>query len=260
MAHLDTLLQAGPPGAGSTAHSGAPAARDILVIAALNIVLVWSVTGGVIWQSYRDAVDDWKRTAANFSLATAAYAQQTLVATDLMLRSMLDWIADEDIQSETQFAEVMQQRRFHEAIRDRLVGLPQVSVASIFNKEGHLLSSSSDWPAPSIYIGQRETFLAQVRPNSPPISISRALPDLNTKRWTFYLSRKIKSKADELLGVAVVGIESRLLLQPVPPDLARRGQLGIAVPARRRAARDHVGHARSAGQDLRRRPADPHDS
>ena len=31
---------------------------------------------------------------------------------------------------------------------------------------------------------------------------------MNTKRWNFYLSRRIKSKADELLGVAVAGIES----------------------------------------------------
>ena len=31
---------------------------------------------------------------------------------------------------------------------------------------------------------------------------------MNTKRWNFYLSRRIKSKADQLLGVAVVGIES----------------------------------------------------
>jgi C4-dicarboxylate-specific signal transduction histidine kinase len=206
LSHLDTLLQARR--AGRRQQGSFSSGRGILVIAALNIVLLWSVTGGVVWQSYRDAVDDWKRTAANFSLTTAAYAQQTLVATDLMLRSMLDWITDEDIPSETQFADLMKQRRFHEAIRDRLVGLPQVSVASIFDKEGYLLSSSTDWPPPSIYIGERETFLAQVGPNSPPISISRAQPDLNTKRWSFYLSRRIKSKADQLLGVAVVGIES----------------------------------------------------
>lgn len=208
MSHLDTLLQARRAGRRQQGSFWSSSGRGILVIAALNIVLLWSVTGGIVWQSYRDAVDDWKRTATNFSLTTAAYAQQTLVATDLMLRSMMDWIADEDIQSETQFAEVMKQRRFHETIRDRLAGLPQVSVASIFNKEGHLLSSSTDWPPPPIYIGDRETFLAQVGPNSPPISISRALPDLNTKRWTFYLSRRIKSKTDQLLGVAVVGIES----------------------------------------------------
>lgn len=208
MSHLDTLLQARLAGRRQQGSFWSSSGRGILVIAALNIVLLWSVTSGVIWQSYRDAADDWKRTAANFTLTTAAYAQQTLVATDLMLRSMLDWVDDEDITSETQFTDVVKQRRFHETIRDRLSGLPQVSVASIFNKEGHLLSSSTGWPAPSIYIGERETFLAQVGPNSPPISISRALPDLNTKRWNFYLSRRIKSKTDQLLGVAVVGIES----------------------------------------------------
>ncbi len=208
MSHLDTLLQARFAGRRQQGSFWSSGGRGILVIAALNIVLLWSVAGGVVWQGYRDAADDWKRTAANFSLTTAAYTQQTLVATDLILRSMLDWIADEDILSETQFADVMKQRQFHDTMRDRLAGLPQVGVASIFDEQGYLLSSSTDWPAPSIHIGQRETFLAQVGPNSPPVSISRAVPDLNGKRWTFYLSRKINSKTGELLGVAVVGIDS----------------------------------------------------
>jgi C4-dicarboxylate-specific signal transduction histidine kinase len=202
------LLQARRSGRRQQGSFWISSGRGILVIAALNIVLLWGVTGAVVWQSHRGAVDDWKRTAANFSLTTAAYAQQTLVVTDLMLRSMLDWIADEDIVSEAQFEDAIKQHRFHEAMRDRLAGLPQVSVAAIFNKKGHILSSSTDWPPPPIYIGERETFLAQIRPNSPPVSISRALPDHNSKRWTFYLSRRIKSKNGQSLGVAVVGIET----------------------------------------------------
>ena len=99
--------------------------------------------------------------AANFTLTTAAYAQQTLVATDLMLRSMLDWIADEDITSEAQFTDVMKQRRFHEAMRDRLSACLRSALPRSSARKGHLLSSSSDWPAPSISIGQRESFLAQ---------------------------------------------------------------------------------------------------
>jgi C4-dicarboxylate-specific signal transduction histidine kinase len=208
LSHLDTLLQARLAGRRQQGSFWSSSGRGIFIIAALNIVLLWSVTGGVAWQSYRDAVDDWKRTATNFSLTTSAYAQQTLVATDLMLRSMLDWIADEDIVSETQFANVTKQRQFHDTMRDRLADLPQGGVASIFDKQGYLLSSSTGWPAPSIHIGQRETFLAQVGPNSPPVSISRAVPDMNSKRWAFYLSRRINSKAGQLLGVAVVGIDS----------------------------------------------------
>ena len=91
MSQLDTLLQARLAQRRQQGPFWSSSGRGILVIAALNIVLLWSVTGGVIWQSYRDAVDDWKRTAANFSLTTAAYAQQTLVATDLMAVTLSAW-------------------------------------------------------------------------------------------------------------------------------------------------------------------------
>jgi signal transduction histidine kinase len=183
-------------------------ARGTLAIAALNIGLVWCVAGAVTWQGYRDAIADGKRTAANFSLATAGFAQQALLASDLVLKSVLDWVADENIQSEARFSEVMHQRRFHDAMRDRIVGVPQVNVVSVFDKGGQLLSSSSGWPAPPAYIGQHESFQVLINPGSPSLSSSGAQIDLNTKRWTFYFLRTIKSKADELLGVAVVGIDS----------------------------------------------------
>ncbi len=208
MSQPHTSLQARLAGRRRQGSFWSSSGRGILVIAILNIVLLWGVTVAVLWQIFRDEVDGWKRMAANFSLTTAAYTQQALVATDLMLRSMMDWIDDEGIQSETQFAAAVEQRRFHEAIRDRLSGLPQVSVASIFSKEGDLLGSSTSWPPPPIHIGDREAFLAQVDPDSPPVSISRAVSALNTGRWTFYLSRRIRSRNGQLLGVAVVGIEA----------------------------------------------------
>ena len=101
LAHLDTLLRSRPAWRERYTSFWSSGARRTLAIAALNIALVWCVVGAVIWQGYRDAVADGKRMAANFGLATAAYTQQALVATDLMLRSMQDWVADEDIQSET---------------------------------------------------------------------------------------------------------------------------------------------------------------
>lgn len=207
MSQLDTLLQARRSGRQQQGSSWSAGGRGILVIAALNIVLLWGVTGAVLWQIHRDEVTDWKRVAVNLSLTTTAYVQQTLVATDLMLRSMLDWVAEADIQSDAEFADPMKQPRFREAMRDRLAGLPQASIASIYSKEGHLLSSSADGSAPT-HIGEHETFRAQVGPDSPPISISRSLPDANAKRWTFYLARRITAKTGQLLGVAIVGVEA----------------------------------------------------
>lgn len=208
MAHLDTLLRSRPAGRRRCGLFWNSGARRTLVVAALNMALIWSAAATAIWQGYRDVVVDGKQTAATLSLATAASAQQALLAADLMLRSMLDWVVDEDIQSEAQFTDVIRQRRFHDAMHDRLVGLPQVSGASVFNKDGDLLNSSLGWPTPPASMGQREAFQAQVNPESPPLSSTGASVGPNFKRWTFYLSRGIRSKADRLLGVAVVGIDS----------------------------------------------------
>ncbi len=160
--------------------------------------------------------------------------------------------------SEAQFADVMKQHRFHDAIRDRLVGLPQVGVASIFNKEGHLLSSSSDWPAPSVHIGERETFLAQVGPNSPPVSISRALPDVEqqaldasicragssprpTSCWASPSSASNPTTFSNLFRLISLGEDSSVSLFRIDGAL-------LAT---------HVERAGPDGQDLRRCPADP---
>lgn len=205
MAHLDTSLHSQKAGFRWQRAFWNSSARRTLAIAAFNMAVLWCIAGAVVWQGYRDAVADGKRTAANFSLATAAYTQQALLAADLILRSMLDWVADEDIQSEAQFVETMRQQRLHDVMQDRVVALPQVSIALVFDKQANLLNSSLDGPAPP---SERQALQARLNSAGPPLSSSRALMDPSVKRWTFYLSRKIASKSDRLLGMASVGMDS----------------------------------------------------
>src|SRR5260221_12841663 len=88
LSHLNTLLRSRPSGHRQHGLFWSSGARRTLAVTALIIALIWSAAGAVIWQGYRDAMVDGKRTAANLSLATAAYAQQALLAADLVLRSM----------------------------------------------------------------------------------------------------------------------------------------------------------------------------
>jgi C4-dicarboxylate-specific signal transduction histidine kinase len=205
LAQLDTLLQSQRAGRRGYRSPWSAGACRTLAIAAFNLVVLWSIAGAVVWQGHRDAVADGKRTAANFSLATAAYTQQALLAADLILRSMLDWVADENIQSEAQFVETMRQQRLHDVMQDRVVALPQVSIALVFDKQANLLNSSLDRAAPP---SERQALQARLDSTGPPLSSSRALMDPSVKRWTFYLSRKIASKSDRLLGMAAVGVDS----------------------------------------------------
>jgi signal transduction histidine kinase len=179
-----------------------------LVLSALHLVLVWAVAIGLAWASYQDDVEDWKMTARNASIATAAYVQQTLNSADLVLKSMKDWIADEDIGSEEQFRQVMSQRRFFEVMSDRIVGMPQIGIAGIVARNGDLINNSAVFPSREVNIAGREPVKSQLIDKPADVSLSALLRSTTSGRWTFYLSRQVRSKSGELLGAICVGLDS----------------------------------------------------
>jgi len=178
-----------------------------IVLAVLHVLLVWAVAAVVIWQNHRNAVDDWKRTSENASLTVAAYLKQTLGAADLVLKSLQDWIAEENITSEPQFRAVMQEHRFIEEIRERMVGLPQIGIAGIIARTGELLNNTHTYPAPSVDLSDREVYRGPMAPDAPALVITAPAPGRTTGRWTFYLVRKVTAKSGEMLGLVTVGLD-----------------------------------------------------
>ncbi len=207
----------GPVG---TAAQGGGRKRTI-VVAGLHILLVWVLAAGAIWQNHRDAVDDWKKTAENTSLTVAAYVRQTLEGADLILKSIQDWIAEENITSETQFREVMQERRFFEEMRERTVGLPQIGIAGIIARTGELLNNTHAHPAPSVDLSGREAYRAPMAAGAPALVLTGALPGRTSGRWTFYLLRKVTARSGDVLGLVTVGLDVEFL-----GDFFRRVAIG----------------------------------
>lgn len=195
-----------PVGAAEAVPRGVGRKRAI-VLAGLQILLIWLVASVVVWQNHRNAVGDWKRTAENTSLTVAAYIAQTLGAADLVLKSIQDWIGDEDIASEAQFRSVMQERRFFDAMRDRVVGLPQVGIAGIIASNGELLNNIHAHPAPPVDLSDREAYRTSMALGASALVLTAPLRGRTSGRWTFYLSRKVTSKSGEALGVIIVGLD-----------------------------------------------------
>lgn len=182
-----------------------------IVLAILHVLLVWAVAAVVIWQNHRNAVEDWKRTTENTSLTVAAYLKQAFGAADLVLKSIQDWIADENITSETQFRVVMQERRFFEEMRERMVGLPQIGVAGIIARTGELLNNTNAYPAPSIDLSSQEAYRASMAAGAPPLVITAPMPARTSDRWTFYLVRKVTAKSGDMLGLVAIGLDVEFL-------------------------------------------------
>lgn len=185
-----------------------PPARTAIVVAGLLLVLIWSTTLALVWRGYEDGVRDWKRIADNSSLSTAAYVHQALAAADLVLKSMQDWAADEGIESDAQLRETMIERRFFDAMRARIVGLPQASVANIIAANGDIINTTRSYPAPSINVATGESFIAAMTAETQGVFVSPLTLSQVTGEWTFFLARPVTAPSGLRLGVVSIGLSN----------------------------------------------------
>ena len=197
-------------------HRAATASRRVdrrrtIVVAGLQIVLIWTAAAMLIWYSHRSAVEDGKRMAEDTSLAVAAYMKQSLGAADLVLKSIQDWISEGNIASEPQFRQAMQERRFFDEMRERVVGLPQIAIVGIIARNGELLNNTHAYPAPPVDLSGREAYRAPMAAGAPALVLTGSSPGRTSGRWTFYLVRKVVSKSGETLGLVAVGLDVDLL-------------------------------------------------
>ena len=186
--------------------AGEPGVRRTVALCLLHVVLVWGMAILVMQQNRERSVESWKSSAQNLALTVAAHAAQTQGAADLVVKSMVDWIADERIETEEQFRTVMGQRRFFEAMRDRIVGQPQIGVALIIAANGDVINTTFGWPPRGLNVADREAFRLALEPDA--LSLSATSVGQLSGKPRFYIARKIVSSGGVLLGVIAVGLEA----------------------------------------------------
>lgn len=184
-----------------------PGGRRVVVLGALRIVLVWAIAFLLIWENHRSSVADWKRTGENTALSVTAYIGQAIRSADLVQKSVLDWIHEEDIESEAQFREFVGRQQFHEAMRGRTVGIPQIGVIGIASRNGLLLNSTHEFPSQLLDLSDREAFRAALSSDRSTLLFSAPATGRVTGRPTFYLARRILAASGDTLGVVMVGLD-----------------------------------------------------
>lgn len=197
-----------------TAPAGDPLLADrrrSLLLAGLVLLIVWSVAGLLIWQSRQAAIEEWKRAAARTSHIASAYVGQAFGAADLVLKSMLDWLRDEQIGTEAEFEAAVSGRRFYDAVRDRIAGLRQVGMAGAVARDGTILNTTSGFPPPKASMAGREGFTRAIAPDPPKVILTSPIPGRITGRPTFFLLRPVVGPTGDVLGVLAVGLDAGYL-------------------------------------------------
>ena len=183
-------------------------ARRTVFFAVVQIAMIWATTAIILGWSYREDMRTWRATSLSTSLSSAAFVRQSLNAADLVLRSMVDWVVQEEIDTEEEFVRVMSSDKYRTALRDRIIATPQINAAVIAARSGQVVNANSANDASPRSIASRESFRSQMAADPPPLTLTTLARNPVSGRWTFYMAMRATSPAGVPVGVMVVGLDS----------------------------------------------------
>jgi signal transduction histidine kinase/DNA-binding NarL/FixJ family response regulator len=180
----------------------------VLVAGAVFVLATWAAAGFALWRGRTDSLDDWRLFLSNLSNVTAQHADQTLAAADAVLGRVVGEVNLAMPADEEQLRGLMGDHATFEMIRQRQNDLPQLDVVSIVSANGDVINFSRSHPAPAINVSDRDYFKAHRDNPALEVYLSAPVRARGSGRWTFYLTRKLKNPRGEMIGLALVGVES----------------------------------------------------
>ena len=182
-----------------------------VLLAALTITGV----AGLLWHSRQSDIDQWKQTAAALSMTISEHAEQTVRAADLVLQSIAVPLNAARLESTVDLWTAMDSPAAHEAIRNKVAGVPQVDVASVVDAQGNIVNFNRYYPpyAPGssgrrVNLADRDYFAVLMAGPYDGVFISVPVENKVTGEWTFYLARQIRSNSGRPIGLVIAGINS----------------------------------------------------
>jgi signal transduction histidine kinase/CheY-like chemotaxis protein len=178
--------------------------------AALGVALVLGVllAGGLsVWRLRQAAELAAQQHADNRAVAVSAHAAQVFDAARFVLDTVATEIGTLAPADSAELRARLGQRATHELLRARVGSFSALDVISVFDADGRLVAYSRDFPAPPIGIADREGFLVASAGHREPY-IAAPVPNRTHGELTFYLARRLETRAGHFLGVVLVGLAS----------------------------------------------------
>jgi signal transduction histidine kinase/ActR/RegA family two-component response regulator len=180
--------------------------RMTTVIGVILLIFLSAVTilsGSIL---YDWALEDWQEDLHGFATVLSENTSQTMASAYLVLDSIADSVDVALLPDASQLSAVFGTRQAHLMLRDKISGLPQVSVASIVGADGKLVNFSDAYPPPGIDVSDRAPFIYhRDHANELPF-LSQATISRYASRPTMYVSRRLSDARGRFIGTAVVAI------------------------------------------------------
>jgi len=171
--------------------------RRVIVASAIAFAtFVIAATGILSWQARQRSLGTAETELRNLSVALSEVMARSLDSVDILLRSVAETVATGDL-GDPGFA-----RHLHDAMRERVLGVPSMRALVVFDATGHMIAFSRWHPPPTIRVDDRDYFLA-LR-DSPGEGLFIGVPTINriNNEWTINIGRRL-AKPDGSFAVSV---------------------------------------------------------
>ena len=168
-------------------------------------VLIAIAAGLMIADLYDRSIQLTQRNLTSLSRVMADQADRALQGIDLVQQGVIDDMAK--IRSEEDFVAYASTRAMHDALANRIAGLPQANAITLIDENGKLLNFSRFWPVPDVNVSDRDYFQALKENTSLTRFISRPVANRGDGTWTLYMARRVTGPDGQFLGLVLGAVE-----------------------------------------------------
>jgi signal transduction histidine kinase/DNA-binding response OmpR family regulator len=140
------------------------------------------------------------------TLTLAEQADRAVQGMDLVLDGIVRLGVSNGVVDSATFDDLMSTHEMNHALRERMIGLPQVSALIVYGLDGRLVNSTRFWPIPDINVADTDYFKRMAGDAAADLMISAPYQFKSDRNWTVLLLRKMRGldgKAAGLLAAAI---------------------------------------------------------
>ncbi|KQT07506.1 hypothetical protein ASG40_14390 [Methylobacterium sp. Leaf399] len=182
--------------------------RLALVGLVLSVGLV-AMAAFVILELRTKQLLDAKRELMTLNTVLAEETARAMQSVDLVVDTIVASLSKDGPPTGEGLASLAGDRGFHEGLKAKIAGIPQLDAVSVVGADGRLVTFSRFLPIPAIDLSDRDYF-AHLRDTEVTGSyVTEPVQNRGTGTWTIYLARRLVGPDGRFVGLVLGAIDLR---------------------------------------------------
>lgn len=219
------MIDVAASGASQKAERGKTYISHFVIAIGVILVLVVAVGASIsAWLQRQEVERQWSEQLNNLSLILAEKTSQEIGIAYLALNSIEEDVKKAGIKNLDELYSKMSGQEMNQILSARVAQQPQIEVAAILGGNGDIINSSRLFPVSKINLADQTYFKKHRNDPDLEVYINKPILDEGSRKWAFYLSRRLNGEDGAFIGVVLVGVSSRFF-----SDFFKKISLGMGA-------------------------------